>query len=202
MLMSAGRLVTRAALVAVGVLVSVVLMAAPSWAAKPGNSVNAKLCQKGKWKELVNGERHVFQSEEECVAFGAKGGTPQPGKPNVTVSPGAFVEVNPFGENVYQFESYGTFTEASQGKTETFTLKNEGAATTGTLVLENLSIYPGWSFVEDHCSGTMLSPGATCTLGLHFRAITSDCPTPINFAGGFRYVTYVALSTSGTCEPT
>jgi hypothetical protein len=42
------------ALVAVGVLASVVFMAAPSWAAKSGNSANAKKCQKGGWETLFH----------------------------------------------------------------------------------------------------------------------------------------------------
>ena len=50
--MSLGSMRARAALGVLGVVVSMVLTAAPSLAAMGGNSANAKLCQKGGWQQL------------------------------------------------------------------------------------------------------------------------------------------------------
>lgn len=43
----------------------------------PGNSAVAKLCQKDGWTDLARAESPdiAFASEEECVSFGAEGGT-------------------------------------------------------------------------------------------------------------------------------
>jgi hypothetical protein len=52
--------------------------------AKPGggNSTNAKLCQKGGWMNLVRADGTPFANQDECVSYGASGGTistpPQP----------------------------------------------------------------------------------------------------------------------------
>jgi len=40
----------------------------------PGNAPNAKACHKGGWETLVRIDGTDFQDEEECVAYGAKGG--------------------------------------------------------------------------------------------------------------------------------
>src|SRR5918998_264124 len=47
-------------------------------AKRGGNSANAKQCQKGGWQNLMGGDGTTFASEEECVAFAAKGGTLAP----------------------------------------------------------------------------------------------------------------------------
>jgi hypothetical protein len=65
---------TRATLVAIGVLASLALMAAPSWAAKGGNSANAKLCEPGGYAGvLLNGHAETFKNEGQCTKAGAKG---------------------------------------------------------------------------------------------------------------------------------
>jgi len=48
-----------------------------------GNSANAKLCQKGGWQTLVRSEGGSFASEQDCVAYAAKGGSLLP-KPSCT----------------------------------------------------------------------------------------------------------------------
>ena len=40
-----------------------------------GNSGNAKLCQKGGWMSLQGSDGTQFTSQDECVSFGAQGGT-------------------------------------------------------------------------------------------------------------------------------
>jgi hypothetical protein len=40
-----------------------------------GNSANAKLCQKGGWQTLIRSDGSSFVSEEDCVSYGAQGGT-------------------------------------------------------------------------------------------------------------------------------
>jgi hypothetical protein len=74
-LMSVGSMGARAALVAAGVLVSVALMAAPSWAAKGGNSANAKLCETGGYPGvLLAQDGSSFKNEGQCTKYAAKGG--------------------------------------------------------------------------------------------------------------------------------
>jgi hypothetical protein len=49
-------------------------MAAPSWAAKGGNSANAKLCEAGGYPGvLFNQNGEAFKNEGQCTKAGAKG---------------------------------------------------------------------------------------------------------------------------------
>jgi hypothetical protein len=43
-----------------------------------GNSANAKLCQKGGWRNFVRSDGSSFANEGDCVSYGAKGGTLTP----------------------------------------------------------------------------------------------------------------------------
>ena len=70
--MSLGRIGARAALVAVGVLASVALMAAPSWAK---NSTNSKLCEAGGYPGVLFAQDgSTFKNEGKCTSYTAKGG--------------------------------------------------------------------------------------------------------------------------------
>ena len=40
-----------------------------------GNSANAKACQKGGWQNLVQADQTAFNNQDECVSYGAHGGT-------------------------------------------------------------------------------------------------------------------------------
>ena len=53
------------------------VLAGGAQAAKPGNSLNAKACQKGGYAALARAEAPTtaFTSEEECTSYAAKGGT-------------------------------------------------------------------------------------------------------------------------------
>jgi len=65
----------RQRFVLAAVLVLAALVAIPTaFAAKPGNSPNAKLCQKGGWETVFRSDGTSFADEQECVAYGAKGG--------------------------------------------------------------------------------------------------------------------------------
>jgi hypothetical protein len=48
-----------------------------------GNSANAKLCQKGGWMNVQGSDGTQFANQDECVSFGAHGGTIVP-KPTCT----------------------------------------------------------------------------------------------------------------------
>ena len=64
--------------VLVGALALALMMLVPTgsaFAAKPGNSPNAKSCYKGGWTTLYTGNGVSFASQDECVANGAHGGT-------------------------------------------------------------------------------------------------------------------------------
>jgi hypothetical protein len=57
------------------VLASLALMAAPSWAAKGGNSANAALCEPGGYPGvLFNQQGEAFTNEGACTKYAAKGG--------------------------------------------------------------------------------------------------------------------------------
>ncbi len=43
-----------------------------------GNSANAKLCQKNGWQSLYRSTGEPFASQDDCVAYAAKGGTLMP----------------------------------------------------------------------------------------------------------------------------
>jgi hypothetical protein len=53
-------------------------MASPASAASNAN--NAKLCQKGGWKNLVRADQTHFKNQGACVSYAAHGGTPAPPK--------------------------------------------------------------------------------------------------------------------------
>ena len=50
-------------------------VSAPAFAAKPGNSLNAKACYKGGWATMATANGVPFASQDECVANGATGGS-------------------------------------------------------------------------------------------------------------------------------
>jgi hypothetical protein len=52
------------------------LVVGVSAAAAADNSANAKLCQKGGWRDLVTSTGAGFASEGDCVSYAAYGGTP------------------------------------------------------------------------------------------------------------------------------
>jgi hypothetical protein len=64
---------TRAVVVGLGVLASLALMAAPSSAAKGGNSANAKLCETES-AALVAQDGSHFKNAGACTSYAAKGG--------------------------------------------------------------------------------------------------------------------------------
>ena len=71
--MSSRKMGARAALATAGVLVSVALMAAPSWAAPGGNSANDSLCHNYPGVLLAQ-DGSAFTNAGKCTAYGARGG--------------------------------------------------------------------------------------------------------------------------------
>jgi hypothetical protein len=71
--MSVARIGTRAAVVGLGVIASLALTAAPSWAG--GNSAAAKACEAGYTGTLLNqtGLPVTFKNEGQCTKAGAHG---------------------------------------------------------------------------------------------------------------------------------
>jgi hypothetical protein len=73
--MSLRRIGSRAVVVGLGVLASLALMAAPSWATKGGNSANAALCEPGGYPGvLFNQQAEGFKNAGACTKYAAKGG--------------------------------------------------------------------------------------------------------------------------------
>jgi hypothetical protein len=78
-----GSLKARATTGLVAALSLGLVVGVASSASAAGNAANAKLCQKGGWQTLApDTHSDHFQSEEQCVAYGAGGGTPGPFNPN------------------------------------------------------------------------------------------------------------------------
>ncbi len=75
MVISRSRPLLLAVLVALTVSALVVGVSAAA-AANGGNPANAKLCQKGGWRDLVTSTGAGFASEWDCVSYVAHGGTP------------------------------------------------------------------------------------------------------------------------------
>ncbi len=71
--MSIRRIGVRSTAVGLGVLASMALMAAPSWAAKGGNSANAALCER-EAGVLVAQDASTFKNAGACTSYAAKGG--------------------------------------------------------------------------------------------------------------------------------
>jgi hypothetical protein len=73
--MSIAKISTRAAVVGLGVLASLVLTAAPSWAANPGNSSKPTLCLKGRYPGvLLSQQGAAFKGPVQCIIYVARGG--------------------------------------------------------------------------------------------------------------------------------
>jgi hypothetical protein len=64
------KLVVAAVVTGFGVFVA----AASSLPTEPGNSLNAKLCQKGGWQSFTDADGSPFRGEGECIAYAARGG--------------------------------------------------------------------------------------------------------------------------------
>jgi hypothetical protein len=60
---------------AVALAVTLSLGVATATAGKSGNSANAKACQKCGWQDLVQADQTAFNNQDECVSYGAHGGT-------------------------------------------------------------------------------------------------------------------------------
>ena len=192
---------SRTAKVLISAVVMVVLSAllAGAVAAKPsgsgpGNKPNAKLCHKGGWENLVDEDGNGFASEEECVAYGAQGGVPQPrpeGEADLTLSPGT-----PTGgpnPNTY------TYDWDANDAAKTFTVENLGGTTSETLAgyiwLGNggSQFTPSADPADDGCSGQALDPGETCTFVVPFTD-QGDCVTEESYFIQSTATTYIFLT--------
>jgi hypothetical protein len=88
--------------VAVAALAAMTIASAGTAVAKDGgNSDNAKKCQQDGWQTLIGDDGTIFANEEQCVSFGARGGTivplqaaPDAEDDNVTGIAGNIVIVN------------------------------------------------------------------------------------------------------------
>lgn len=96
--MSVGRMGARVAVLGVGVLMSLALTVAASWAA--GNIANAKLCQAGGYPgALLAQDGSAFKNEGKCTSYAARGGT--------IAGVDAFAEPAVGGEFTASFSGFG-----------------------------------------------------------------------------------------------
>jgi len=76
----------RPVVAAVALAVALSLGVATATAAAGGNSENAKICQKGGWMNYQGSDGTQFANQDECVSYGAHGGTLVLIPPTVTVT--------------------------------------------------------------------------------------------------------------------
>lgn len=87
--MSAGKLgLSRFLVVPLSLALIALAVGAPLVAAKGGNSLNAKSCQKGGWMNLQRSDGTLFTSEQACTSYGAKGGTLMPRTTTISIGNG------------------------------------------------------------------------------------------------------------------
>jgi hypothetical protein len=73
--MSIGTIGVRVAVVGLSVLAPTALVAAPTWAAKGGDSANAKLCESGGYPGvLLAQDASTFKDAGKCTSYAAKDG--------------------------------------------------------------------------------------------------------------------------------
>jgi hypothetical protein len=168
--MSLGRIATRAAVVGLGVLASIVFMAAPSWAAKGGNSTNAKLCETESAALVAQNGNH-FKNAGACTSYAAKGG--QLAKLAVHVqfqSSCACVTGSASGFGLKPSTLYSLRVEAAGGQFA----EGDGAVDESGVVIPGTSISFG-------CPVSDVSARAEATLasGVPIKAVTAEtvsCP--------------------------
>jgi hypothetical protein len=147
------RKVVLAALVAA----CAVLVVAPAGpAGNGGNSENAKLCQKGGYKDLVRADQTPFANVGECVSYAAQGGTLTPPTPPMDrafcapAGPPAFGQCSVPGALDFDFDS-------SSGPL--------GENPTGTLLLEALPLHSEGQVTCLQVTGNRASLGGLITSG-------------------------------------
>ena len=147
----------RKLVLAVLLALCAVLVTAPTgFAAKPGNSPNAKACQKGNWANLVRADQTAFSSEQECTSYAAKGGVLTEPTP-ATAASTCVAEGGTYGAgpDLTGGVSGGTIIFTCNGRTnfsDPFSLNNFCFATTG---FNNLAVGYGGDPADSNitCSG-------------------------------------------------
>jgi hypothetical protein len=142
--------------------------------AKVGNSANAKLCQKGGWENWVRQDQTPFANQDDCVAYTAMGG-------RLTV-PAAHLTLSPSSWDAGIIYAFGD----PQSATQTFTLTNDGGASSEALTVD--VAFGRWSQSNDTCTGTSLDPGASCTFDVTVTAALVNG----TYCGSGAYVNEVA----------
>jgi hypothetical protein len=141
-LMSIGRIRARAALVGLGVLASLALLAAPSWAAKGGNGGNAKLCGPGGYPgALLAQDGSAFKNAGKCTSYAAKGGQIA----GVNAVPGPVIEGESIPFLLANYSGFGLKPGSSVFLGFSYQLEgtigfSETVAGNGTFSLENVSV--------------------------------------------------------------
>ena len=60
---------------ALALALTMLVPALPVFAAKPGNTANAKACYKGGWQDLRTSDQQPFANQDACISYAAHGGT-------------------------------------------------------------------------------------------------------------------------------
>jgi hypothetical protein len=166
------RLCTLAGLTA-GLLLACFVVSGAALAAR-GNSANAKLCQKGGWQTAQTSTGGAFASQDECVAYGAQGGTVF--APSVTVNP------THVPEETDSFMTVSGFHPLSVGELKFDSLGGADGSITFLGITTNaaggLPVF-STSFTAGACADGATGEQITYTdgSGVHASAtVTLDCP--------------------------
>lgn len=144
------------------------------------------------WTATFNGNSSNNAVTSGCAAEPV---TITGGTPNLTLSPGGFIE-NANGTNVYD---YSFHVPSGSSTTTTFTITNSGSGASQTLHLL-AEDHPGFYTGHDMCTGHALAPGATCTFGVTYSCVVIPDETNgplLILAPPAR--PYILLNESGQC---
>ncbi len=145
------------------------------------------------WTATYNGDSSNNAVTSGCAAEPVTiiGGTP-----NLTLSPGGFIE-DADGTNEYR---YSFQVPNGSSKTTTFTITNSGSGASQTLHLAS-DDYLGFYTAHDMCTGHALAPGATCTFGVTYSCVgIADEPNgPLLVLAPAPTRPYILLNESGEC---
>lgn len=138
-----------------------------------GNSANAKFCQKGGWQELQSNTGDTFASQDECVSYGAEGGSLF--HPSVTANP------THVPEGVDSFVTVAGFHPSSSGDLTIHALPAGGTVTMLGIPTNASGGLPVFStgFTAGACANGVTGAELTFedVFGVHASTIvTLDCP--------------------------
>jgi hypothetical protein len=160
--------------------------------------VEAAKCLHGGYLDYTRADGRPFKNVTHCVVYALLGGKLKPvptGTPDLTLSPGEFVQIGGTGARVYNYNQ-----NFDAGWTTTFTVTNSGTGPSSQL----LPFSPGgaqFGIANDTCTGTAIPAGGGCTFDLTFTPPAGCVPPEAYIAVVAIYGSspYIDLVAAGFC---